>query len=125
MTASLEPIVDTRPPSPAAALEQVGDDVDAAPLDLRGRRVLVLVDHVLVERVGHQRFRLRLHPGRDERREVQPRTAVEQQFVVHNPVRRVGGGAVAGMRFFGNGSTPGDRRTRPTTEPHRLPGRCD
>ena len=33
---------------------QVGQDGDAAPLELGGLRVLVLVDHVLVDAVGHQ-----------------------------------------------------------------------
>ena len=54
---------------------------DAARLDLRGLRVLVLVDHVLVGRLGHQLAGGRRHPGGHERREVQPRAAVEQQLV--------------------------------------------
>ena len=38
----------------------------------------------------HERFGLRLHPRRDERREVQPRVAVEHELVVHDLVRGVG-----------------------------------
>ncbi len=67
-------------------VEQVGHDVDAPPLDLGGLRVLVLVDHVLVERLGHQLVGLGLHPCRDERRHVQPGTPVEEQFVVDEAV---------------------------------------
>jgi hypothetical protein len=40
-------------------------------LDLRRLRVLVLVDHVLVEALGHQLVGLRFHPGGDERGRVQ------------------------------------------------------
>ena len=56
--------------------------------DRRGGRVLVLVDHVLVERLGHQLLGLGVHPGGDERGEVQPRAAVEHQLVVDEPVGR-------------------------------------
>ena len=61
-------------------MPELGEDVDAARLDLGGLRVLVLVDHVLVGRLRHQPVRLTRHPGRHERREVQPRAAVEQQL---------------------------------------------
>ena len=64
---------------------------DAARLELGGLRVLVLVDHVLVEALGHQPLGLRLHPRGDERREVQPRVAVEHQLVVDDLVRDVRG----------------------------------
>ena len=67
------------------------EDVDAAQLELRGLRVLVLVDHVLVEALGHQLLGLRLHPGRHEGRQVHARVAVEHQLVVHDLVREVGG----------------------------------
>ena len=80
----------------AGRLQRVGgvpqpaQDVHAARLDLRGLRILVLVDHVLVEALGHQRPGLRLHPGRHERREVQPRVAVDHQLVVDDLVGDVG-----------------------------------
>ena len=69
---------------------QPAEHVHAALLELRGARVLVLVDHVLVERQGHQRFGLRLHPRRHERREVQPCVPVEHELVLHELERRVG-----------------------------------
>src|SRR5262249_28070810 len=56
----------------------------------RRLRVLVLVDHVLVERLGDQPGGLRLHPRGDERRHVQPGVAVERELVVDDLVRRVG-----------------------------------
>ncbi len=49
-----------------------GEDVDAAHLELRRLRVLVLVDHVLVEALRHQLPRLGLHPGGHERGQVEP-----------------------------------------------------
>jgi len=66
-----------------------------------GLRVLVLVDHVLVERLGHQALGLRLHPRSDERGEVEARVAIEHEFVVDDLVgdfrdpsrRRAGDGA--------------------------------
>ena len=67
---------------------QVAEHRHAAPLELGRLRVLVLVDHVLVEALGHQRVGLRLHPRRHERREVQPRVAVEQQLGADHAARR-------------------------------------
>ena len=72
------------------------EHVDAAHLELRGLRVLVLVDHVLVEALGHQLLGLRLHPRRHERREVHARVAVEHQLVVDDLVRDVRGHVVGG-----------------------------
>ena len=69
---------------------EVGEDVHAALLDLGGLRVLVLVDHVLVEALGHELLGLRLHPRRHERGHVEPRVAVEHQLVVDDLVRDVG-----------------------------------
>ena len=60
---------------------QVGEDVHAAPLELGGLRVLVLVDHVLGGALGHQQLGLRLHPGGDERGQVEPGVAVEDELV--------------------------------------------
>ena len=78
-------------------MPEVGEDVHAAHLDLGRLRVLVLVDHVLVEALGHQLLGLRLHPGRHERRDVQARVAVEHQLVVDDLVRDVRGHLAVGQ----------------------------
>jgi hypothetical protein len=55
MHASLDPMVEV--PMVLAGIgrvPQVGQHVDAAHFELGRLRVLVLVDHVLVERLGHQ-----------------------------------------------------------------------
>jgi hypothetical protein len=57
---------------------EVGEDVDAARLQFRGLRVLILVDHVLVQALGHELHRLGFHPGGDERGEVQLGVPVQQ-----------------------------------------------
>ena len=69
---------------------EVGEHVHAPVLQVGRARVLVLVDHVLVERLGHQQPRLRLGPRRDERGQVEPRVAVEHQLVVDDLVGDVG-----------------------------------
>ena len=56
---------------------QVGEHPHAARLDLGGLRVLVLVDHVLVERRRVEAVGLLVHPRGDERREVEAGVAVE------------------------------------------------
>lgn len=66
---------------------QVREHGHAASLQLGGARVLVLVDHVLVEALRHQHPGLRLHPGGDEGGEIQPGVAVQHQFVVDQLVR--------------------------------------
>ena len=78
-------------------MPQVGQDGDTAPFQLGGLRVLVLVDHVLVDTLGHQQPGLGLHPGRDEGGEVQPGAAVEQQLVVDELVGNVGRNRVVGQ----------------------------
>ena len=60
---------------------QVGHHVDAAPLDLGGLRVLVLVDHVLVDRELHQPVDLGLLPGLAEGGQVLAGVAVEHDLV--------------------------------------------
>ena len=60
---------------------QVGEHVHAPPLDLRRLRVLVLVDHVLVDRQVHQPVHLGLLPRLAERRQVLAGVAVEHQLV--------------------------------------------
>ena len=69
---------------------QPREHVHAAQLELGRLRVLVLVDHVLVERLGHEAVGLRLHPGRHERGQVEPRVAVEHELVVDDLVGGVG-----------------------------------
>jgi len=88
MAASLEPIC--RRPDVVQRIwrmPQVGKHPDAPVLEGRRLRVLVLVDHVLVERLRDQQARLRLHPGRHEGRDVQSRVAVESELVVDDLVR--------------------------------------
>lgn len=70
---------------------QVGEDVDAARLDLGGLRVLVLVDHVLVDALAHQTAGAVVRPGGAEGGQVLGRVAVEQQFVVEQGVDDLGG----------------------------------
>ena len=71
------------------SVPQVGEHGDAAGLDLGGLRVLVLVDHVLVERGGVQPVGLLVHPGGDEGGEVEPGVPVEHDLVQHDLVRRL------------------------------------
>jgi hypothetical protein len=71
-------------------MPQVGEDRNTAPLELGSLRVLVLVDHVLVDALEHQHPGLRLHPGGDERGKVQPGAAVEQELVVDELIRDIG-----------------------------------
>ena len=68
---------------------EVGDDVEAAVLELCGLRVLVAVDEVLVRGLGHQLLGLRLHPGGAEGRDVEPGVPVEHQLVHDHVVRRL------------------------------------
>ena len=88
--ASLDPVVEQPVASRRRARATVGQDGDAAPLELRGLRVLVLVDHVLVDALGHELPGLRLHPGGDERGQVEAGVAVEHQLVVDDLVGDVG-----------------------------------
>ena len=66
----------------ASRVPEAGEDVHATALDLGGLGVLVLVDHVLRGALGHEQLGLGLHPGRHERREVEPGVAVQHQLVV-------------------------------------------
>jgi hypothetical protein len=72
-------------------MPEPAEDVYAAGFDLRGLSVLILVDHVLVEALGHQPVGLGLHPGGDERRHVQAGIPVQHQLVVNDLVGNVGG----------------------------------
>ena len=71
-------------------LWQVGQHCQAPPLEFGGLGVLVLVDHVLVDAVGHQLAGLGFHPGRDEGGEVEPGPAIELQLVVDQLVGDIG-----------------------------------
>ena len=69
-------------------VEQPGQHVDAAVVDFGRLRVLVRVDEVPAERLGHQHVGFWLHPGGDEAGEVERRVAVEVQLVVDDLVGR-------------------------------------
>ena len=86
----------------ARGVPQVRDDLHAAALD-RGRlRVLVLVDHVLVQRLGHEPVGLLVHERRDERREVLPGVAVEHELVVEQAVGHAWIHALSGQCVLGD-----------------------
>src|SRR5579871_6708939 len=74
----------------ALGVPQAAEDVHAAPFEFGGLRVLVLVDHVLGGTLGHQHVGLWLHPRGDERGQVQPGVAVEDQLIPHDLQRRTG-----------------------------------
>ncbi len=94
---------------------EVGHHVHAAALDLGGLRVLVLVDHVLVDAQVHERVHLGLLPRLAEGGQVLAGVAVEHELVVHGLVRRRQGGS----RPWGTGTSawpwtgPGRRRSSP------------
>ena len=73
---------------------EIREHVHATRLDLGGLRILVLVDHVLVDAVVHQLVDLGLAPRLAEGREILPRVAVEQQFVPDGriDIARIAGG---------------------------------
>ena len=98
---------------------EVAQDRDAARLELGRLRVLVLVDHVLVEALGHQLLGLRLHPRRDERGHVEPRVAVEHQLVVDDLVRHVRRHLAGRELVSGNRSFAAEQRVD-----RELAGRC-
>ena len=88
------------------------EDVHAAHLELRRLRVLVLVDHVLVEALRHQLPCLGLHPGGHERGQVEPGVAVQHQLVGDHLVGEVrrhlaGRDVVAGDRLTLEGEQRG------------------
>ena len=106
-----------RPDRIAGRMEQVADHVHAAPFQLGGLRVLVLIDHVLVEGLGHESIGLRLHPCGDERRKIEPTAPVEQQLVVDQPIRGVsietfGGQGILGQRNHTRPAAVGNAKVR-------------
>jgi hypothetical protein len=68
---------------------EVAEDVHAAHLELGRLRVLVLVDHVLVEALGHELLGLGLHPRAHKCRHVEARVPVEHQLVVDDLVGEI------------------------------------
>ena len=82
---------------------QVGQDADAARLELRGLRVLILVDHVLGQAFRHQLRGLRFHPGGHERGQVEPGVAVQHQLVPYHLQRGVRQHAVLGQLVLRDG----------------------
>ena len=92
IAASLEPVVE----QPAAcfgsgAMPEVADHVDAAHLHEGRLRILVLVDHVLVERLRHELLGIGVHARGHERRQVEARVAVQHELVVDDLVGDLGG----------------------------------
>ena len=69
---------------------QVAEHPHAAGLDLRGLRVLVLVDHVLVDGGGVEPVGLLVHPRGDERGQVEAGVPVEHHLVQDDLVGRLG-----------------------------------
>jgi hypothetical protein len=58
--------------------------VHAPRFDFGRQRILVLVDHVFVDREVHDLVDLRLFPGLAEGREILAGVAVEKQFVLNH-----------------------------------------
>ena len=87
----------------SGSVPETGEHVHAPALQLCRLRVLVLVDDVLVDGLVHEPLCLRLHPRRDERRQVEPGVAVEHQLVVDDLIREVREGAHPSGRWnFGH-----------------------
>lgn len=89
---------------------QVGQDVDAAGLDLGRLRVLVLVDHVLVEALVHQAVHAVVGPGGAEGGQVLRRVAVEEELVAEQLVDHLGGRVVFGHPVLGEDLAAQGRR---------------
>ena len=70
----------------AGGVEEIREHPDAALLDLRGARVLGVVDEVAVEAVGDDLAGLRLHPGGDEGRQVALRDPIEDHLLADQPL---------------------------------------
>ncbi len=82
MHASDEPTVETPGTPTAWSVPQMGQHSHAARLQLGGPWEFVLVDHVLVDCLGHQGLGLCLHPGGPEGRAVLARITVQEQLIV-------------------------------------------
>ena len=71
-------------------------------------RILVLVDHVLVDRLAHQLAGFRFRPGRAERGQVLARIAVQLQLVMDQIVDRRGRRAACRQSIFLGRICPAD-----------------
>jgi hypothetical protein len=78
---------------------EIGEDADTAPLELGGLRILILVDHIFVGALGHQPVGLRLHPGGDEGRQIEPGPPVQHQLIMNELPRGVGRHGILGQRM--------------------------
>ena len=85
----------------ARGVEEAREHPDAALLDLRGLRVLGVIDEVAVQVGGDQLARLRLHPRGDERGEVAHRLPVELELLADQAQRIETAHAVLGQRVVG------------------------
>jgi hypothetical protein len=84
-------------------VEQVGEHPDAALLDLRGLRILGMVDVVAVQVLGDDPLRFGLHPRRHERRQVAVRDAVEHELLAEQAHRVHRAHPVLGQAIVGRG----------------------
>src|SRR5258708_456764 len=71
-------------------MPQPGENIDTALLNFGGLRVLILINHILVERLRHQSFCFWLHPGGDEGGQVEPGIAIEDQFIMDQAISDIG-----------------------------------
>ena len=77
-------------------MPKIGQHVDAARFNLRRLRVLILVNHVLIDAFRHQLRHLRFRPGLAECSQVLAGVAVKHQLIVNNGV-----GVPGILRAFG------------------------
>ena len=110
-------------PRSSGGVPQVGQDGDAAALDLCRLGVLVLVDEVLVDAEVHQLVDLRLLPRLAEGGQVLARVAVEEQLVGDRLERLGRRHLLAGtvVSRGGRPTCPGRRRSSRSTPPGRSP----
>jgi|GEM_PF-5560799 len=99
MAASLDPVVE-QPMVSCRGVPQVGQHVYATGLDLGGLRILILVDHVLVETLIHQLVHLGLLPGLAKGGEILPRITIQHQLVMDQLVSGPGRLLAAGELGF-------------------------
>ncbi len=118
MAASLEPVVEQPIVlADSGEFQRSASMCDAARFDLGRLRVLLLVDHVLVDAFVHQPMDLRLDPRLAKGRQVLPRIAVQQQLVLER-------GVDLGRRGFAlRKLIPGQRRPELRRGIHII-GRC-
>ena len=83
-------------------MPEVGQHMDAASLDLGRLRILVLVDHVLVDALRHQLGNLRLRPRLAKGGEILAGVAVEHQLVMNDGVSVPGILRALGEFVFGH-----------------------